>query len=68
MRKCARGTFIDEVPEMEIEGGLVHIVSDGESYYMRPSVVRRYAETARRLIDKFDADQRRAIPLGGRSR
>ena len=65
--KGARGTFIDEVPEMRIEGGLVHIVSEGGHYYMRPSLVRRYVDRAEALLEQWDAQPSNAVPLKGKS-
>lgn len=58
-----RGTFIGEVPEMRIEGGLVHIVSDGQDYYMRPSTVRKYIARAQMLLAKWDCEQMGVVPL-----
>lgn len=63
MGKCAKGKFIGEVPEMYIDGGLVHLVSGRKHYYMRPSVVRRYAIKVQALLAKWDCEQMGAVPM-----
>jgi hypothetical protein len=58
--------FIDEVPRIEIDQGLVHIRwGDGQHSYWRPSMFREFVEAGRRELDAFDLEKRGVVHFRG---
>jgi hypothetical protein len=61
--------FIEEVPRIAIEQGLVHIRwGDGQHSYWRPSTFRAFVENGRRTLDAFDRKNSDVVPIKAKKR